>query len=378
MPADLKIYRRSELEAIRPAADVEGCLHRYRAIWIDGVDDTTDLALVGIGFHAVQHAYILRLVEQQIPQDAEEANAAFVEGIAASQTPARLIPEIRKIWDFHVPHFELPLDRFVAAEERQTSGNVGWTPDLVLAHPDRNELEVVDFKSGWAPIPTEDDLRTNFQARVYSRYAQIQWPNFHRYAFTINAVRFGKRATVVFAPTELDSVDLELQASIAVIEEAKRTNHWPATAGPSCHFCTLACPIADQALTVPKRLLPAQRQTVASWVVAAEQILKEVKKVLKADCVANGPILVNGVEFANRPVVGRSYPAKPVVQALGTVAAVGGLDECGLGFSASVLKPFFKQFGKALEDPLAPTMQERTTYRFSGTKAGAAEDDSEE
>ena len=39
---ELKVYRRSELEAVE-----SGCLHRYRKIWIDKVDDSSDPALIG-------------------------------------------------------------------------------------------------------------------------------------------------------------------------------------------------------------------------------------------------------------------------------------------------------------------------------------------
>ena len=46
MTTQMKIYRRSELETIAPQQDSEGCLFRYKAIWIDGVDDTSDVALL--------------------------------------------------------------------------------------------------------------------------------------------------------------------------------------------------------------------------------------------------------------------------------------------------------------------------------------------
>ena len=373
----VKMYRRSELEAIRPAVDVDGCLARYRALYIDGVDDTSDMALVGIGGHAVKHRYIQRLVEKQIPQDAEEADEAFVEGIALSKTPARLIPEIRKVWQFHVPHFELQLDKFLIAEERQESGDIRWTPDLVLVHPERDELEVIDDKWGWNPPLSEDELRMLFQARVYSFYARSQWKNFSSYRFTLNAVRYGKYVSVVFRENELDSVAVELRAAIAIIEEATRTNEWPEIAGPTCHFCALPCKLADQVLAIPKRLAPAQRQTIGAWLLAHERLTAAVKKVFKADISGNGPVTVNGMVWDNRQTISRNYPAKAVVEALQQVAAVGGLDptaDSGLTISQSALNPFFRQFPK-IQQMLEPLAQTKTSYRFSARKPGANDEE---
>jgi hypothetical protein len=162
MSQELIVYRRSELEAIS-----DGCLHRYRALWVDGVDDTSDIALIGIGFARIKHAYLLRLMEHRLPSDSEEARAAFIEGVALSKTPARLVPELRQVWFFHAERFEVDPDRFVAAEERGEEGQVSWSPDLVLAHPESNALEVIDDKAGWHPPLTEEELKDLFQARVY-------------------------------------------------------------------------------------------------------------------------------------------------------------------------------------------------------------------
>jgi len=199
------------------------------------------------------------------------------------------------------------------------------------------------------------------------------------YRFTINAVRYGKYVSVVFKESDLDSVALELRAAIATIEEAKRTNHWPEIAGPTCHFCSLPCKLADQQLTVPKRLLPAQRQTIGAWLLAHERLTSAVKKVFKADVSANGPVLVNGMTWDNRPTTARSYPAKAVVEVLQQIAKAGGLDpteDSGLMVSHSALAKIFKTFPKA-EQMLAPLAQEKTSYRFSARKPGAGDEDDE-
>lgn len=365
MTQSLRIYRRSELEAIKPSTDSSGCLYRYDKIWNQGYDDTSDPALVGIAFHAINHAYMLKLLDAKLGQDEELAHEAFVEGIATAQTPSRLVPDVRNVWDWHAESFELALERFVAAEERGQTGDTGFTPDLVLAHPERNSIEVLDFKSGWHPPLTEAELKGLFQARFYSRYAQERWPHFSSYEFTLVAVRFRKAVTVSYTPAELDQVELEVRAAIATIQEANKTGQWPATAGPSCHFCELACPLVDQAVTLPKRLTPQQYQQLGAWLLVAEKQLKSAKKLMKASCAAYGPLEVNGVVWDNRPSVSRAYPIGPLLDVLQLRGVMGAFEaDQGYTLSHSALSKLFKQFPD-LEKDLASVVQSKTSYRFS-------------
>ena len=96
MTEELTIYRRSQLEAIS-----QGCLFRVKALWIDGTDDSSDMALVGIGFHAIQYRYTTALVEAGLISDSELAGQAFKDGVAAVATPSRLLPELRRVWISH-------------------------------------------------------------------------------------------------------------------------------------------------------------------------------------------------------------------------------------------------------------------------------------
>ena len=372
MTETLKVYRRSELQAVD-----DGCLHRYRTIWRDGVDDSSDIALIGIGFHSIKHRYILRLLEQHTPSDVEEARAAFEEGVVAVQTPSRLLPELRNLWDYHAEGFTLALDRFVAAEERSSSGSVTWAPDLVLAHAETSELEIKDDKSGWAPPLTEDELRGLFQARVYSYYGMQRWPGFHTYRFTINAIRWGKSTSVVFTQQELDNIERELQAYIAIIEAAERANAWPAVAGPACRFCALACPLVDNPVVMPQRFLErTQAEAVGAWVLAAEQRIRQAKKALKSYCASHGPVNVNGVEWNNRPVEGRSYPIQSVLDLLQKRGVAGGFEQEGLTISHSSLSKLFKQF-PTLVTELAPYALTKQSYRFSAKRPGGDEDETD-
>ncbi len=366
----MKIYRRSELETIAPQVDAQGCLLRYREIWINGVDDTSDPALLGIGFASIQHRYIQMLVDNQIGQDFDLAIAAYSAGVAAAQTPSRLLPELRQLWQFHAETWELPLERFVAAEERGSVGDVGFTPDLVLAHPEKNALEVIDQKSGWHPPLTEVALKGLFQARVYSRYARDRWPNFSRYLFTLEAVRFKKKTTVEFTNEELDQVELEVQGAIATIEEAKRADHWPATPGPSCHFCTLACPVAEQAVALPVRLPREMVPKLAAWLLVADKQLKAAKKLMKASVATYGAVTVNGVTWDNRPSESQSYPIQSLMDVLQLRGGMGAFEDPDLTISKSALKKLFKAY-PGLEEDLVGAVKTKTTYRFGPAKPEA-------
>src|SRR5262245_29637386 len=123
----------------------KSCLHRYKAIWLDGVPDDNEYSLRGIAFHAAAYYYIQALVQAQLPADEELAKQAFVKGVASVKTPAPLIPEVREVYMRWAQFFQLDLAAFLVAEETQhTDTQHSFTPDLVYARP--HELEVVDFK----------------------------------------------------------------------------------------------------------------------------------------------------------------------------------------------------------------------------------------
>lgn len=402
MTQALTVYRRSELEG-------SDCLHRYRKIWIDGVDDNSDYAVRGQAFAAIKHRYLERLVAAQLTQDEEESHAAFSEGIAASRCPDRLIPEVRELWDRHAENFELRLDLFVAAEEKQLpvlclncrmdwyvadirttnnhcpscgSANIelrpfSFTPDLVLAHPDTNTLEIVDDKTFFVAL-TPAQAQASFQGRFYTRYGMARWPGFAFYRFTFNFVRLGSQASVTYTPDDLSRLDREVKAAVAKIEEAKRSDHWPASAGPSCTYCELKCPLADNPAIVPKRFTEMEQASViAAWILATQQRVKVAKKALKAYCALNGAVDVQGVEFDNRPVLQRTYPIDKVLSILRDRNVLGAFDdEAGLTVSHSALSKLFKSFPQ-LESDLLPHQSSKTTYRFSAAKPGVGDDDDE-
>ena len=402
MTSELTVYRRSELEG----AD---CLHRYRSIWIDGTDDSSDYAIRGQAFAAIKHCYIERLVAKGLTQDEEESQAAFSEGIAESRCPDRLIPEVRDLWDRHAELFELKLDRFVAAEEKQlpvlcTACRKDWyvadiratnntcpacgsdalefrpfkfTPDLVYAHPEGNVLEIVDDKTFFVAL-TEAQAQASFQGRFYVRFGMARWPGFSTYRFTFNFVRLGKTVSVDYTPDELRNLEREVDAAVAKIEQAKQDDFWPATAGPSCTYCELKCPLADNPAIVPKRFMEVdQARAVAGWILAAETQLKTAKKALKSYCAANGADDAQGIEFDNRPVLTRKYPVDKVLTALETVGVGKDSEVLAAGtltISHSALARLFKSY-PALEAELLPSQISAETYRFGPRKPGIGDDD---
>lgn len=364
MTAPLTVYRRSELEAVG-----DGCLHRFNEIWNKGVDDASDPALIGIGFHAVKHRYVMALVDAQLPSDAELAQRAFVDGVSTVMTPDRLLPELRQVWLFHAEKFELDLARFVTAEEKGAVAGKAFTPDLVYASPSINELDIHDDKSGWQPIMSEEELKGNFQARFYVRYARERWPYFSSYRFTLHAIRFNKSVSVTFNAQELDQIDAEVEGHIATVEAAKRTGQWPAIAGPACAYCTLECPLMQQMALVPKRFLSVQDAArVAGTILAANAYTRAAKKALKGYVAAHGPFVVNGVEWAIRTTDVRSYPIDTVLEVLKLRNVDGAFDAeqaktHGLTISHSALAKLFKQY-PLLEDDLKDYAITKPSNRF--------------
>ncbi len=366
----LPVLRRSAVQT------AQSCLYRYKKLWVDSVPDQSDYALRGIAFHSCAHRYILRLKEQNLPSDAEEAKFAFTEGIAAALTPSHLVPEVRQIFFRWAESFGLDLEAFVAAEEHQMGKNQQtFTPDLVYAHQD--VLTIVDFKTYWSSF-TETQLRNDFQSRWYVYNAMRIWPNFPNYRFVHSYVRFGTTVSVDFKSSDFSTFADEVDAVAATITEAQERNEWPATAGPECSYCELKCPLADSPAILPKRFtLPEQAKFVASRIMAVDQELKAWKKALKQYCAANGPVDVQGVEWNNREVIQRSYPIDDVLRILRERNVFGAFDQSsGLTISHSALSKLIKAFPQLAED-LLPFQQSKSTYRFSARKPGGDDEEDE-
>ena len=359
----LPILRRSAIEA------AGHCLYRYEQIWIKGTEDMSDYARRGIAFHACAHRYILRLVDKHLSSDQEEAQAAFLEGLASvGYLPGRLVSEVRLIFDRWAENFELDLRWFLAAEERQERSDQAFTPDLVYGRPDC--LEIIDFKTYWVAL-TEEQAKADFQAKWYLRNAMIEWPNFPQYRFTYAFVRLGVTVSIVYTPEMMESLDREVAAVQVQIAAAESSGFWPATPGPACSYCDLKCPIVDNPLIVPKRLATyGQAQQIGGWILAGEQMIRSAKKALKGFCSANGPVDVKGMVWDNRGRIEKRYPINQVLEVLKTRSIFGAFE--GMTVSHSALSALFKQF-PALEDDLAGVAQEKQTWRFSAKKPGADE-----
>lgn len=363
--SSLPILRRSAIQT------ATSCLYRYRKIWVEGVPDTSDLAQIGISFHACAHRYIERLRSKELTSDAEEAKDAFREGIASALTPQRLVQEIRDLFFRWAERFELDLEWFLAAEEHQIGKtDQEFTPDLVYGRP--TGLETIDFKTFFHPL-TEAQIRKDFQALFYTFNAMRIWPHFPTYTFTHVYVRYGVSVSVTFQPEDFTAFEATVDAVVATIDEAESRNEWPATAGPECAYCRLECPLADNVAMVPVRFpLPSQAIAIGGWILAAEAKLRAAKKALKAYCAVNSAVDVNGVEFNNRPVEQVSYPIEDVLRVLKERGMFGAFDKDNsaapnLTISRSALSKVFKSFPQVEKD-LSSVAQRSTSYRFGAKK----------
>ena len=361
------VLRRSAMQT------ATSCLYRYRKIWLDGVPDQSDLSATGIAFHACAHKYIERLVQRELTADAEEAGLAFPEGIASALTPARLVPQVRTIYERWAERFELDLPHFLTAEEHQIGKtDQTFTPDLVYGRP--HGLEIKDFKTFWHGM-TEAQVKADFQARFYTFNAMRIWPGFPSYTFTQEYVRFGHSTSVQFTPDDFAAFETEVGAIMAAGQEAAARGEWPATAGPECAYCELSCPLVDHPAVVPKRFtVPEQASLVAGWILAAETQLRTAKKALKAYCSAHGAVNVKGVLFEHRPVELRSYPLEDVLRVLKARKAE---EMSGLTISHSALARVMKADPR-IEQDLLPVQQIKISYRFGPQRLAQGDDEDED
>jgi hypothetical protein len=368
-----KKRRRSALESY------DGCPHRYDQLHNKGVEDRGDESQRGVAFHEAAFRYIDRLVQQRTPADAEEAELAFKDGISNTQLPAHIVDEVARIWQRFAEYFELDLDAYMSAEEVLESDRFTWVPDLVYVRP--SGVEIKDWKTYYKGL-TETQARKEFQLKFYLLQAIDTWPGFPFYSFTFNFVRLGYEVTVKLTAEEIEKFRPEVEAIIQSLEEAERTQSWPAIPGSHCTLCRLVCPIVDNPARLPIRFTNAvDAKTAAGEVLALEQRLKVLKKALSGWCNQEGPMVVKGQEFAHSASVTVSYPAGALVDKLREAYPPTELTDQANTVSLSATAVKKADPLKILRDKLGELEQTNTRWAFRHKKAGeieGADDDDEE
>lgn len=358
--------RRSALEAF------DGCPFRYDAIYNGGAEDKGDEANRGIAFHEIAFRYVDRLAKARTPMDAEELSLAISEGIALAACPTALLDEVNELAQRWGQSFELDLDAYLTAEERQESARFTWIPDLVYVRP--SHVEILDWKTYYKGF-TDVQARKEFQARFYLVQALEIWPNFPEYWFTFVFVRLNYRVTIKVKPEEIESWKPQIEGILAGLENAERTGHWPAIPGSHCGLCRLACPIVDNPARLPVRFEnPAQRDAAAGEILTLEQRLKALKKSLGAYCLKEGPFVLNGEAFGHSQTEAITYPAPAALMIL----AKHGADTDAITLSKTAVGKPAKALNADAQAELAKLAVTKTGWRFGHKKAGADLDDHDE
>lgn len=342
------------------------CGHRYNELYNKGVADESGFSLRGSGYHKVKLCYINRLLKAGTPMDFDEAGLAFQEGIALANTPVGLIPEVHDIWQRHVQHFELRLENFLGAENRRAHPEIPvaevpyeFGPDLEYGWPETNTIEMLDDKSYFVAFD-EDHARMLLQTRFYIWAAMREYPGFENYRFTYNFVRLNKTASVRFTKDDWSMLDTEIRAMDRTRRLRHANNDWQAFPGDPCGFCNLACPIMDDPNLGNVRVTNgATAQVNGGQILVLQKKLAGMKTAQQRYCTVNGSVEVNGVTFAHRPIVKKSYPIDAVTKVLTTL----GVPVIAT-VSASALKKQAKLAPALLED-LAPSELRKETARFS-------------
>ena len=316
--------RRSALESF------DGCPYRYNVLYnlchcshgyrdhldeclVDACDckkfrpleDRGDESQRGIAFHEAAFRYIDRLAKAQLTADHEEASLAFQEGIALTQLPFHLVDEVGRLWRRFTEWFELDLDAYLAAEERQESARFTWIPDLVYVRP--QGIEIIDWKTYYKGL-TRDQALKEFQLKFYLVHALDLWPNFPTYTFTFNFVRLAYQVRITLTPEQIEPFRNEVEAIDLAMTEAERTSNYPAIPGSHCTLCRLNCPLVDNPARLPIRLKTlAEAQDAFGQVLVLEQRLKTLKKSLAGWCYQEGPLVYRGEEYAHRGTTSRRF-----------------------------------------------------------------------
>lgn len=358
--------RRSALEAF------DGCPFRYNAIYNEGAEDRGDEANRGIAFHEIAFRYVDRLAKARTPMDAEELNEAIREGIALSACPTALLDEVNTLAQRWGSSFELDLDAYLAAEERQESERFTWTPDLVYVRP--SHVEILDWKTYYRGL-TDEQARKEFQLRFYLIEAARIWPGFPEYWFTFVFVRLNYRVTVKVKADEIESWTPQVEGILAGLEAAEQTGNWPAVPGSHCGLCRLACPIVDNPARLPVRLVDAaQRDVAAGEILVLEQRLKALKKSLKAWVMVEGPFVLKGQIFQHVQGETVTYPAGAALKIL----SAAGVDPDTLSLSKTAVAKPAKALDVDAQTELAKLAVTKTGWRFGHKKAGAFDEDEED
>lgn len=354
----------------RSSLEAAACAFRYNGIYMQQINDESVPSLRGSGYHMVKRHYVKGLYAAKVPMDFEIANLAFRTGIREAGTPTDLIPEIRDIYDRHVQHFELPLDRYASNEDLRVRIDAPvpyqLETDLDLIHADRAEVEILDDKTYYVGF-TEAQARELVQTRYYMWAAMQEYPGFEWYRMTYVFVRLNQTTSVRFNRAEFDQLDSEIRAMDAVRRRMYEIATHDATPGEVCGFCTLKCPVVDD----PKRALlrvktPEEFARLAGFQIVQQKVGREIQKALKGYVALHGPVNVNGEVFAFRDSVSTKYDAGQLVDLFREHQAA-----TNFSVTASAIKSHLKAFPSVAKEVEALGIEERS-QRF-GHKSAKAE-----
>lgn len=349
------------------------CPARYEKLHILGLDDDSDPARRGSTLHSANEVYIRELVKAQVTHDVDLAKASLHEAIVREGCPAHLLPDVQFLWNNHVERFDLDLEAFLAAEERQVVGELSFKPDYTYVRADG--FEVHDLKSHFQALD-EEGAKRDLQARMYALLASKVWPGFPVYRFVFHFVRLRHDVVATFEPAELDAIELQLEALVAAIQAAKASGAYPAAPGQQCQYCTFKCPRVDDALRMPARITtPEDAARIGADLVVLRSQALQLQRVLAQYTDLHGPVETAGHEWGHRVVERMSYPATAVIEILTKAGA--SLEK--LSFGKTILKSFLTaKKWTHVKDQLTQIQNVKTSTQFTAKKVHLLGNDPEE
>lgn len=350
-----------------------GCAARYHKLHILHMPDTSDPARRGSTVHRANELYLKALAEQKMASDFDLAQWAFRQALVDEATPAHLVPDCEMLWMNHVETFELDLEAFLEAEERRASGRFSFKSDWTYIHADH--VAAHDIKTHYQAL-TEEGAKRDLQARMTAYLTAQVFPGFSYYRFVWHFVRLRQIVSVDFKPADLDAIGRQLEAHADAIEEATRTDNWPATPGVTCAYCSFECPLVDDALRAPVRIHTVEEaELMASYLVLMKAKVAETQRVIEQYTALNGPVRSAEHEFAHRPYERLSFPAEATLAVLNA----HGADTRKLTFGTTALRSWLTARKHAsVKQDLDGVAEKKAGTKFSMKKLAVAGDDIDE
>lgn len=294
----------------------ESCPARYKYRYIDKRMEKRSMPLIiGGAAHDVFARYAEHCLAQGVATDVEAVPGIVREvvyGDSDSAGGSQIQAEVAEIAERFAESHIFDASSIVGVEERLPST---WNPPdswpsgpnlggkhvflgiVDLLEADGSKAIITDYKTDWQ-VRAQGDVERDPQLRRYCWLISQEYPQFEEFEVRLDFVRHSIVRTVEFGLDVVKETEADL---LAMVDRLAATREFPATPGQACAICgyTDACPALKGRLGDTTCANMDKATEIAEQILVHEKYVAELKESLKAWCGANGPVAVNGVEWAH-------------------------------------------------------------------------------